>query len=180
MAIEGGQGCGNNGNQARGRAFVIGVEEVRQDPNIVTGMFTLNNHYATTLFDSGTDYSFVSTTFIHLLDIEPSNLGFSYKIEIARGQLIEISKVIRGCKLEIEGHTFDIDLIPFGYESFDVIVEMDWLSRHKAEIISNENVVRIPLPNGEMLSLRRKAKREGETFKECKSQRVETEGHSCR
>ncbi|GJX68754.1 putative reverse transcriptase domain-containing protein [Tanacetum coccineum] len=28
---------GNQGNQARGRAFMLGVEEARQDPNIVTG-----------------------------------------------------------------------------------------------------------------------------------------------
>nr|GEV55223.1 hypothetical protein [Tanacetum cinerariifolium] len=141
----------NNGNQARRRAFVRGADEARQDPNIMTGTFTLNNHYATTLFDFGADYSFVSTTFIPLLDIEPSNLGFSYAIEIARGQLIEISKVIRGCKLEIEGHIFDIDLIPFGHGSFDVIVEMDWLSRHKAEIVCHDKVFRIPLPNGEIL-----------------------------
>ncbi|GJT91186.1 putative reverse transcriptase domain-containing protein [Tanacetum coccineum] len=151
MAIEGGQGHGNNGNQARGGAFMMGAEEARQDPNIVTGTFTLNNHYATTLFDSGADYSFVSTTFIPLLDIEPSDLGFSYEIEIASGQLVEINKVIRDCKLEIEGHTFDIDLIPFGYESFDVIVGMDWLSRHKAEIVCHEKVVRIPLPHKEIL-----------------------------
>ncbi|GJV79709.1 putative reverse transcriptase domain-containing protein [Tanacetum coccineum] len=151
MAVEGGQGHGNNGNQARGRAFMMGAEEARQDLNIVTGTFTLNNHYATTLFDSGADYSFVSTSFIALLDIEPNNLGFSYEIEIASGQLVEINKVIRGCKLEIEGHIFDIDLIPFGHRSFDVIVGIDWLSRHKAEIVCHENVVRIPLLNGEMI-----------------------------
>ncbi|GKC65095.1 reverse transcriptase domain-containing protein, partial [Tanacetum coccineum] len=89
MAIEGGQGRGNNDNQARGGAFIMGAEEARHDPNIMMCLFTLNNHYATTLFDSGADYSFVSTTFIPLLDIEPSDLGFSYKIEIAGGQLIE-------------------------------------------------------------------------------------------
>nr|GFA95267.1 putative reverse transcriptase domain-containing protein [Tanacetum cinerariifolium] len=58
--------------------------------------FTLNDHYATTLFNSGVDYSFVSTTFIPLLGIEPSDLGFSYEIEIASGKLVEIDKVIRG------------------------------------------------------------------------------------
>ncbi|GJR44757.1 hypothetical protein Tco_1312860 [Tanacetum coccineum] len=50
------------------------------------------NAYAATLFDSGADYSFVSATFIPLLGIEPSNLGFSYEIEIASGQLVEINK----------------------------------------------------------------------------------------
>ncbi|GJZ10212.1 reverse transcriptase domain-containing protein [Tanacetum coccineum] len=70
--------------------------------------------------------------------IETSNLGFSYEIEIASGQLVEINKVIQGCKLEIEGRNFDIDLMSFGHGSFDVIVGMDWLSRHKAKIVYHE------------------------------------------
>ncbi|GJS11277.1 putative reverse transcriptase domain-containing protein [Tanacetum coccineum] len=117
VANNGGQDCENQGNQARGRAFMLGAEEARQDPNIVTG-------------------------------IKPSELGFRYEIEIASGQLVEIDKVIKGCKLEIEGHVFDIDLIPFGHGSFDVIIGMDWLSDHKAEIICHEKVVRIPLLDG--------------------------------
>ncbi|GKC24836.1 putative nucleotidyltransferase, ribonuclease H, partial [Tanacetum coccineum] len=103
---------------------MLGVEEARQDLNIVTGTFTLNDHYATTLFDSGADYSFVSTTFIPLLGLEPSDLGFRYEIKIASGQLVEIDKVIKG---------------------------MDWLSNYKAEIICHKNVVRIPLPDGKVL-----------------------------
>ncbi|GJR70383.1 putative reverse transcriptase domain-containing protein [Tanacetum coccineum] len=108
------------------------------------GTFTLNNHFATTLFESGADYSFVSTTFIPLLGLEPSDLGFRYEIEIASGQLVEIDKDIKGYKLEIEGHVFDIDLIPFGNGSFDVIIGMD---------ICHEKVVRIPLPDGKVLKV---------------------------
>ncbi|GJX23339.1 reverse transcriptase domain-containing protein [Tanacetum coccineum] len=115
------RGRRNQGNQARGREFMLGAEEARQDPNIMMGTFNLNNHYATTLFDSGADYSFVSNTFIPLLDIEPSDLGFSYEIEIASGR------------------------------SFDVIIGIDWLSDHKAEIICHEKVVRIPLLDGKVL-----------------------------
>ncbi|GKB27682.1 putative reverse transcriptase domain-containing protein [Tanacetum coccineum] len=148
-----GQGCGNQGNQARGRAFMLRAQEARQDLKIVTGLFTLNNHFATTLFDSVADYSFVSTTFIPLLGLEPSDLGFRYEIEIASGQLVDIDKVIKGCKLEIEGDVFDINLIPFGHGSFDVIIGMDWLSNYKAEIICHLKVVRIPLPDGKVLKV---------------------------
>nr|GEZ30383.1 putative reverse transcriptase domain-containing protein [Tanacetum cinerariifolium] len=147
----GGQGRRNQGNQARGKPFMLGAEEARQDPKIVTGTFTLNNHFATTLFDCGADYSFVSTTCIPLLGIEPSELGFRYEIEIASRQIVEIDKVIKGCTLEIEGHVFDIVLIPFRNGSFDVIIGMDWLSNHKAEIICHEKVVRIPLLDGKVL-----------------------------
>ncbi|GJS35901.1 putative reverse transcriptase domain-containing protein [Tanacetum coccineum] len=151
VAVNGGQGHGNNGNQARGSAFMLGADEARQDPNIMTGTFTLNNHYAITLFDSGADYSFVSTTFIPMLGVEPSDLGFSYEIEIASGQLVEIDKVIKGCKLEIEGHKFDINLIPFRSRSFNVNIGMDWLSNHKADIIFHEKIVKIPLLDGMVL-----------------------------
>nr|GEY45814.1 hypothetical protein [Tanacetum cinerariifolium] len=99
VAIDGGQGRRNNGNWARRGVFILGEEEARQDPNTMTGTFTLNNHYTTTLVDSGDDYSFVSTAFTPLLCIESSNLGFSYEIEIARGHLVKIDKVIRGCEL---------------------------------------------------------------------------------
>nr|GEW92132.1 hypothetical protein [Tanacetum cinerariifolium] len=114
------RGRGNQENQARGKAFMLGAEEARQDPNIMTS-------------------------------IEPSDLVFSYKIEIASGHLVNIDKVIRGYKLEIEGHVFDINLIPFGSGSFDVIIGMDWLSDHKAEIIHHEKVVRISLLDGKVL-----------------------------
>nr|GEZ14190.1 hypothetical protein [Tanacetum cinerariifolium] len=113
-------GHGNQGNQARGSAFMLGAEEACQDMNIMTG-------------------------------IEPSELGFRFEIEIASGQLVEIDKVIKSYKLEIESHVFDIDLIPFGHGSFDVIIGMDCLSNHKAEIIYHEKVVRIPLLDGKVL-----------------------------
>ncbi|GKA59416.1 putative reverse transcriptase domain-containing protein [Tanacetum coccineum] len=164
VANNGGQGRGNQGNQAKGRAFMLGAEEARQDPNIVMGTFTLNNHFATTLFDSDANYSFVSTTFIPLLGLKPSDLGFKYEIEIASGKLVEIDKVIKGCKQKIEGHVFNIDLIPFGHESFDVIIGMDWLSNYKAEIICHEKVVRIPPLDSKVLRVLGERPEEKERF----------------
>nr|GEY25453.1 putative reverse transcriptase domain-containing protein [Tanacetum cinerariifolium] len=86
--------------------------------------------------------------------IDPSELGFRYEIKIANGQLVEIDKIIKGCKIEIKGHDFDIDLITFGHGSFDVIIGMDWLSNHKSEIVYHEKVVRIPLQDGKDGSFR--------------------------
>ncbi|GKB99016.1 putative reverse transcriptase domain-containing protein [Tanacetum coccineum] len=72
----------------------------------------------------------------------------------ARGApLVKIDKVIKGCKLEIEGHVFDIDLLHFGHGSFDVIIGMDSLSNYKGEIICHEKEVRIPLSDGKMRRL---------------------------
>nr|GEZ82333.1 retrotransposon protein, putative, Ty3-gypsy subclass [Tanacetum cinerariifolium] len=92
--------------------------------------------------------------------IDPIELGFIFEIEIASGQLVKIDKVIKGCKLEIKGHVFDIDLIQFEHGSFYVIIGMDWLSNHKAEIICHEKVVRIPLLDGKVLRVLRERPKE--------------------
>ncbi|GJS29127.1 putative reverse transcriptase domain-containing protein [Tanacetum coccineum] len=118
LAIEGNSNLGNNRNRAQGRAFGIGVAEAPQDPNVVTGTFSLNDHFDTVLFDSGADYSFISTNFLPLINMKPSVISLGYEIEIASGVKVETNKIIRGCRLELEGHTFIIDLIPFGYVVF--------------------------------------------------------------
>ncbi|GJS24163.1 putative reverse transcriptase domain-containing protein [Tanacetum coccineum] len=61
---------------------------------------------------------------------------------------VKSNRIICGCKLELEDSLFNIDLIPFGHGSFDVIVGMDLLSNHKAVIVCHEKMVRIPLENG--------------------------------
>ncbi|GKB36343.1 putative reverse transcriptase domain-containing protein [Tanacetum coccineum] len=135
LDIKGNHNQGNNGNQTRGRAFALGAAEAQQDMNIVTGTFSLNGYFATVLFDSGADYSFISTNFLPLINIIPIVISPSYEIEIASGHKIETNKIVRGCRLELEGHTFIIDLIPFGHGSFDVNIGIDWLSRIRAKIL---------------------------------------------
>nr|GEW91637.1 putative reverse transcriptase domain-containing protein [Tanacetum cinerariifolium] len=108
-----------------------------------------DNHARERTFMLGAEESHRDSNIV--MGLEPSNLGFSYEIEIATWQLVETDKVIKGCKLEIEGHMFDIILISFGSESFDVIIGIDWLSNHKAEIICHEKVVRIPIQDDKVL-----------------------------
>nr|GEZ29195.1 hypothetical protein [Tanacetum cinerariifolium] len=58
------------------------------DSNVITGTFLLNNRYASILFDSGADRSFISTTFSSLIDIVPTPLGNSYDVELADGKIV--------------------------------------------------------------------------------------------
>ncbi|GJZ03513.1 hypothetical protein Tco_0536788 [Tanacetum coccineum] len=61
-------------NEARKRAYALGGGEVNPDSNVVMGTFLLNNRYASILFDSSADRSFVSTTFSSLIDVVPTRL----------------------------------------------------------------------------------------------------------
>ncbi|GKA62634.1 putative reverse transcriptase domain-containing protein [Tanacetum coccineum] len=132
------------GNEATAKAYAIGGGGTNPDSNVVTGTFLLNNCYASMLFDSGADRSFVSSTFSALLDVAPSTLDTSYAVELADGRISETNVVLRGCTLGLLGHPFDIDLMPVELGSFDVIIGMDWLAKYHALIVCDEKVVRIP------------------------------------
>nr|GEY19322.1 putative reverse transcriptase domain-containing protein [Tanacetum cinerariifolium] len=85
LAIEGNPNPGINRNRAQGRAFALGVAEAPQDSNVMTGTFSLNDHFATILFDSGADYSFISTNFLPLINMKPGVISLSYEIKITSG-----------------------------------------------------------------------------------------------
>ncbi|KAJ9561504.1 LOW QUALITY PROTEIN: hypothetical protein OSB04_006664 [Centaurea solstitialis] len=136
--MEGSQGSRTNtvnqGTQARGRAFVIGTEEARQDPRVITGTFLINDHYASVIFYSGADRSFVSLGFRPLIPLASESLDEVYSLELADGR-------------ELKAH----DFIPIELGSFDVVVGMDWLSQNRATIECYEKTVRIQLSDGRTL-----------------------------
>ncbi|GJU48076.1 putative reverse transcriptase domain-containing protein [Tanacetum coccineum] len=108
---------GGNGN-APAKVYMVGNAGTNPDSNVVTGTFLLNDRYASILFDTGTDRSFISTTFSSLIDITPTTLDHYYDVELAD----ELG-------------------------SFDIIVGMDWLAKYHAIIDCAEKIVRIPWGN---------------------------------
>nr|GEU35612.1 putative reverse transcriptase domain-containing protein [Tanacetum cinerariifolium] len=113
-----------NGN-AVARAYAVGTAGTNPNSNVVTGTFLLNNRYASVLFDTGVDRSFISTAFSSLIDIIPTMLDHGYEVELADGRIIWVNTLIRGCSLNFLNHPFNIDLMPVEIGSFDVIIGMD-------------------------------------------------------
>ncbi|GJW98532.1 putative reverse transcriptase domain-containing protein [Tanacetum coccineum] len=90
--------CYECGPQAR--AYDVGTAETNPNSNVVTGTFLLNNRYASILFDTGANRSFISTTFSSLIHIIPTTLDHGYDVELANG--IPPTRQVE----------FQIDLIP--------------------------------------------------------------------
>ena len=61
------------------------------------------------------------------------------------------SSIYIGCTLTLDSHSFTIDLMPVSIKSFDVIIGMDWLSLHRADIMCYEKAVHLNLLSGETL-----------------------------
>ncbi|GJT67571.1 putative reverse transcriptase domain-containing protein [Tanacetum coccineum] len=140
-------------NNAQGRAYMLRDKNAHQDPNVVTGMFLLNQHLARVLFDSGDYKSFVSISLASMLSIPAITIDTFYNIEMADGNLVSTNTIIQGCTLTLLYQPFEIDLMPIKLGSFDVVIGMDWLSEYYARIICDEKVVHIPI-NDETLIIR--------------------------
>ncbi|GJV73543.1 putative reverse transcriptase domain-containing protein [Tanacetum coccineum] len=72
--------CGAPGHFKRyfGNAEKRGNASGNPESNVVTGTFLLNNRYASILFDTGADRSFISSAFSSLIDIAHTPLENSY------------------------------------------------------------------------------------------------------
>ncbi|GJX07704.1 putative reverse transcriptase domain-containing protein [Tanacetum coccineum] len=139
----------NRGNQvgnakAQAKVYAVGNAGANPDNNVVTGTFLLNNRYASILFDTGADRSFVSTAFSSRIVITPTALDHDYNVKLADGQIVGLNTIIRGCTINFLNHPFNIDLMLVELGSFDLIIGMDLLTKYHAIIVCAEKIVRIP------------------------------------
>nr|GEW77342.1 putative reverse transcriptase domain-containing protein [Tanacetum cinerariifolium] len=98
----------NWGNQVRNakaqaKVYAVGKAGANPDNNVITGTFLLNNHYASILFDTGADRSFVSTTFSSRIVITPTALDHDYNVELADGRIVGLNTIIRDEILIVRG-----------------------------------------------------------------------------
>nr|GEZ88594.1 putative reverse transcriptase domain-containing protein [Tanacetum cinerariifolium] len=144
-----------NGGNRNAQGWVYAVRNAKKnrnvpmnpDLNFVTGTFLLNNRYASILFNTGADRSFISIAFSSLINIDPTPLGSSYDVELADEKIAGIDTIIRGCTINFQNHSFNINLMPVELGSFDIIIGMDCLRRCHAMIVCDEKLVQIPYGN---------------------------------
>ncbi|GJY98690.1 putative reverse transcriptase domain-containing protein [Tanacetum coccineum] len=145
--------CRKTNINAQERAYMLRDRNAQQDPNVVTGMFLLNQHPARVLFDFGADKSFISKSLSSMLDIPPITIDTFYDIKMADGNLVSTNTVIQACTLTLLNQSFKINLMPIKLGSFDVVIGMDWLSKYHAKILCDEKVIHIPI-DGKTLIIR--------------------------
>nr|GEV90435.1 hypothetical protein [Tanacetum cinerariifolium] len=149
--------CLNKVKQEETREVCVQAYDIKdaepEGSNVVTGTFPVNNRYASVLFNSGSDMSFLNTRFSSMLDIDPVKINTSYEVELADGRVVSTNTVLKGCTLSLVNHIFEIDLMSIELGKFDIIIGMDWFVKHDAVIICGEKVVCIPYGN-KMLTIK--------------------------
>ena len=103
-------------------------------PDVVTGIISILDHDAYTLVDPGAMHSFASKPFLDRFQIETQPLEGRIRVSLLAGDPLLVNRVVRDSRVLIEEQEFPVDLVVLDMRDFDVVLGMDWLSRHRATI----------------------------------------------
>ncbi|XP_074355932.1 uncharacterized protein LOC141695594 [Apium graveolens] len=112
----------------------MNINDAVQSSEVVACTLSVNNVNVKVLFDSGATRYFISESFIGKLNYEIELLVEPLSIIVANQEQVSVKSICPWCKVKISGYSFPASLIPFRLGEFDVILEMDWLAEHGAQI----------------------------------------------
>ena len=114
--------------------MVFGVTQQDADvaPEVMTGIIQVFDRDAYVLIDPGAAHSFISAKFIAQVNIEIQLIDCSMVVSLPIRDSLIANKVYMVCRVIIEGHEFRANLVLLDIQDFDVILGMEWLSRHHA------------------------------------------------
>ena len=127
------------------------MRDVIQDSNVIAGTLSVNSMNAMVLIDSRATRSFISMDFMSKVNNKTQPLEQPLMIEIADQHRIPVDKICPQCVINISGHHFYADLIPFKLREFDVILGMDWLATSNAFIDCTNNKVSMRTSDGQTI-----------------------------
>ncbi|KAD7478106.1 hypothetical protein E3N88_01242 [Mikania micrantha] len=145
---------GGEKQKAKARAFTMTKDQADKDPDVVTGTFLINDIPALVLFDSGASMSFVAVTFCDKLRANVKKIEHAFNIETALGKSTRVTEAIDDdCYIDIEGHRFPVKLFVITLGGFDVVLGMDWLAKHEANIVCQRNMIFLTDLNGRSVTV---------------------------
>jgi hypothetical protein len=134
-------------NYTRGRVNQVVVEEVQEAPDVVIVISLINDTSTVVLFDSGVSHSFISVAYIGKHNL-PLALLRCQMIVSSLGGDIPARQLCPKVNHKIRGVDSVANLIVLELKRIDVILGMDWLSKHKILIDCAKKSVKLTTPEG--------------------------------
>jgi hypothetical protein len=102
----------------------VAVEEAQEAPNVVIGMFLINDTSAVVLFNSGASHSFISATYVEKHNLTLALLRCQMIVSSPGGDM-PARQLCPKVNLKIRGVDFVTNLIVLESKGIDVILGMD-------------------------------------------------------
>ena len=128
------------------RVFAITEQDADTAPDVVTCMISVFDHDAHILIYLGATHSFISMGFVSNVNVESQPIDCSIMVSLPIGDSRIAESVYQNSEVIIAGQEFLADLILLDIHDFNVILGMDWLSRHHATVDCYRKEVRFCRP----------------------------------
>ena len=112
-------------------------------PEVIADIFSLYDIEMHALIDLGSTHSYVCTE--HLFDKMASIEQLEYDMHVTSplGHSVRVNRVYKNCHLVIHDREFSVDLIALPFHEFNLILGMNWLSKHRAIIECDKKMVEL-------------------------------------
>jgi hypothetical protein len=137
-------------NQAHARVNHVAVEDAQAAPDIIIGMILVNKNNVIVLFDYGASHSFVDANFVQKYNL-PLSMLKNQMIVSSPGGDMNARHVSPKVSILIRGVEFLANLIVLESKGIDMILVMDWLSKHNGLIDCAKKALRLTPSNGKEL-----------------------------
>ena len=123
------------------RAYAMKACKDHDAPEVIAGIFSLNDIEMHALVDLGSTHSYVCIE--HVFDKIPvvEQLANDMHVTSPLGHNISVNSVYRNWPIVIHVREFLANLIALPFQEFDLILGMDWLSKHRAIVDCGQNMV---------------------------------------
>ncbi|XP_024961383.1 uncharacterized protein LOC112501870 [Cynara cardunculus var. scolymus] len=117
---------------AGGRVFTLSAD--KSTVGMVSGTLSIDSRDAYVLFDTGDTHSIVSENLEENLKSYEQSTEFPLHITTPMGSSVCIFGQFPNCPLFIGDRIREVNLIPMKMDHFDIILGMDWFSKHRVTI----------------------------------------------
>ena len=113
---------------------------------MITSIISIYDHDAFALVDPRATHSFISVPFTERQPDRVPTYRCRMVVSIPNGDTMISERIVPGSKLVIQNKDFPIDLIVLGIYDFDIVLSMEWLSKHIATLDCYKKEVRLVRP----------------------------------
>jgi hypothetical protein len=111
----------------------------------MTGTFSIDYKPVIILFDSGATHSFISNKCVARVGFDPCQAQGSYMISTPGGK-VGSNQLIRFVPIQLGSKVIKTDLVLLPLEGMDIILGMDWMTKHKVLLDIASRVIEIDSP----------------------------------
>ena len=129
------------------RAYAMRAREDQDIPGVIVGNFTLYDIGIHALIDHGSTHSYICMEQLsdRLPSVEP--LAYGVFVTSPLGHSVKVNRVYKNYPLLVHDREFSVDLIAFPFHEFDLILGMDWLSKHRAIVDCDKKTILLKCSN---------------------------------